>query len=359
MQRTAGKIRRSAGRCVCVAIVLLVIATKVTSYLHSSSASLLGRCATIASISDLTRGRSLYGGTPESYEVEWIDNERILLVAEGVSSTGFTLDTRRGTVAQIPQSLSNKLGSAWGRSRLRLRSQGALLLWMTSLIDTTELHSASLDGTVYSEVGRGSQFIPLVDWLPNNPRGWLEVVGTRSWESGNASLRYRIVCHFDTRREAALPLPDEMVGCSLVLDRKTRLHAYRSSIFGRSESLIRIMNADLSNHVVVRREIITLPFVCQCVALEWSPSGDQIAMLLVRTRPLGPIDFVRRIFRTPVSSRMVAAIWVSRADGSAMREVGNTEVQDVNELRNLRWTPDGKHLSFTYRDKILSALSPL
>ena len=37
------------------------------------------------------------------------------------------------------------------------------------------------------------------------------------------------------------------------------------------------------------------------------------------------------------------AIWISRRDGSEMREVGRYDGKTVSSIR---WMPDGKHLSF-------------
>ncbi len=80
-----------------------------------------------------------------------------------------------------------------------------------------------------------------------------------------------------------------------------------------------------------------------------SPQGDRLAWLIVREY-------------TPPGQRKqrMIGLWVSRLDGSGMQEIGHMDYQP-NDFghrgyepkkevpQHLRWTPDGKRLSFQYQ----------
>ena len=96
---------------------------------------------------------------------------------------------------------------------------------------------------------------------------------------------------------------------------------------------------------------ITLPSGAEYQAMAVSRQGDRIAWQLGFTdKPAVPRWLCRLLpfLKRPESRRI--SLWVSRLDGSGMREVGSTPVESdlpgppfVGELR---WLPSGKTLSF-------------
>jgi len=79
-----------------------------------------------------------------------------------------------------------------------------------------------------------------------------------------------------------------------------------------------------------------------------------------RTPPL--LAWLHRLFpRVSVTSVDTEEMWVSRADGGGMREIGHvliTPTDDYNSsgrLKKLQWLPDGKQISFLYHDTLYVA----
>jgi hypothetical protein len=88
-----------------------------------------------------------------------------------------------------------------------------------------------------------------------------------------------------------------------------------------------------------------------------SPKGDRLAWLLYSRREIPPFRrFMNRFFsgsRSPISSHV--AISVSGIDGSNFRTIGGIDEQTTNPNAFpllLRWTPDGRRLSFVYKDAV-------
>jgi hypothetical protein len=88
-----------------------------------------------------------------------------------------------------------------------------------------------------------------------------------------------------------------------------------------------------------------------------SPKGDRLAWLLYSRRETPPFRrFMNRFFsgsRSPISSHVT--ISVSGIDGSNFRTIGGIDEQTTNPNAFpllLRWTPDGRRLSFIYKDAV-------
>lgn len=97
-----------------------------------------------------------------------------------------------------------------------------------------------------------------------------------------------------------------------------------------------------------------------------SPQGDRIfwgALCGAKASPL-----VARIHRwlkfVPAGDSVIERGWVSRLDGSGMKEIGfyalpaaalsPSSSAQVAWINNPKWTPDGKRISFVYRDRIMT-----
>jgi hypothetical protein len=106
----------------------------------------------------------------------------------------------------------------------------------------------------------------------------------------------------------------------------------------------------------IQEHTIDLPRAAEGVLPYFSPSGDRIAWVFDyrRTAPWGA--WFRRFLPFAPDSRQEESLWVSRADGTQMREIGYVEIMRTDgedeyddDIGSVEWTPDGKHLGFLYR----------
>jgi hypothetical protein len=79
-----------------------------------------------------------------------------------------------------------------------------------------------------------------------------------------------------------------------------------------------------------------------------APRGDRLAYLLTRTQTPPQSPLLRRLWQWfGKGVRQERSIWVSDLEGHHMREIGYSIVRPGAPIPDdLRWTPDGKQLSF-------------
>lgn len=98
---------------------------------------------------------------------------------------------------------------------------------------------------------------------------------------------------------------------------------------------------------------VPLPASARIVEAEPSPDGGHMAYLTASSLKAPLKSLLQSLFpsldRTPHPRQ---TLWIARADGSGLREVG---VEDTARIAGLQWTPDGKRLSF-FADDILRLL---
>jgi hypothetical protein len=99
----------------------------------------------------------------------------------------------------------------------------------------------------------------------------------------------------------------------------------------------------------------------QLLDLEVSPDGERLSWVLWRHKTVPWQALVQRFIpRVQVSSQERWEIWVSGVDGSNMRQIGyedlpgpeNNKALSIPTLPTLQWLPDGKQLSFIYKDVV-------
>ena len=82
-----------------------------------------------------------------------------------------------------------------------------------------------------------------------------------------------------------------------------------------------------------------------------SPQGDRLAWLVESDyTPPGSV-WLRRVWVfLGQRKRPLVGLWISRVDGSHMQEIGHLNYKPGEEIpQDIRWTPDGKRLSFLYK----------
>ncbi len=119
--------------------------------------------------------------------------------------------------------------------------------------------------------------------------------------------------------------------------------------------------------------VLTPPGKRGIVHVEFTAKGDRVGLKLAEHfEDNGLFSYLRALLHLPISSPGASrqSLWVSRVDGSDMREVGAAPDQRIpmsgsgpidedgehlrgpSSPRQLRWLPDGKHLSFSYKDDL-------
>ena len=87
-----------------------------------------------------------------------------------------------------------------------------------------------------------------------------------------------------------------------------------------------------------------------------NPSGDRLVWEFTGEESPLLYNALQRIYGIfGVHSKQFASLWTSKTDGSAMREVGRLHLTSVEvKPHALHWTPDGRNISFLYKEKLYS-----
>ncbi|HZT40651.1 MAG TPA: hypothetical protein VFA07_00610 [Chthonomonadaceae bacterium] len=82
-----------------------------------------------------------------------------------------------------------------------------------------------------------------------------------------------------------------------------------------------------------------------------SPQGDRLAWVLTLENAHPEPAWLQRLWALfGQRQRKTFGLWVSHLDGSQLREIGHINYQPDDEVpQDIRWTPDGKRLSFLYK----------
>lgn len=104
---------------------------------------------------------------------------------------------------------------------------------------------------------------------------------------------------------------------------------------------------------------VKLPANSQIMSVTVSPQ-QQCVLYQLRTVQIDPLlmHLHRFITKIPVKPVVTEALWISRADGRGMREIGHVpsslsaEDNDEYQLEWLQWLPSGRQVSFVYHGKL-------
>ena len=122
-------------------------------------------------------------------------------------------------------------------------------------------------------------------------------------------------------------------------------------IFGDS-SVIDVISPASAN-VTPRSVSIEFPPDTMPFAGWISPDGNRLVWTLLRAYSTPPIfDGIFRLLG--MRDRVTEELWTSQLNGQGMHEVGfiDCNENDHSYSDSIRWTPDGKKLSFIYKDEL-------
>jgi hypothetical protein len=107
---------------------------------------------------------------------------------------------------------------------------------------------------------------------------------------------------------------------------------------------------------------LALPSETRIVEVVLSPQGDRLAWLLYAVRHPWPAWLPQRFPWLHADLQHSMGVWVSNLDGSAMHEIGEVilekggtkQTPPPQEPMILRWLPDGKRISFFYKEGLFT-----
>jgi hypothetical protein len=173
-----------------------------------------------------------------------------------------------------------------------------------------------------------------MDWLPD---GETFVLMTRT----DAYL-YRVRSPGSVQKKAIAPLPD-MSWESFTRPDGT-IVVQTSSSYQTTDRVLFHMRQITSDPPRAWTEDVRLPFRCRVLRVEGDDAGRRLLWYLVfeekppRARFLAPL-----LRRLGLSAHSRTGIWVSRMDGSEMREVGHV---DDDLLGSVGWLPGGQYIQY-------------
>ncbi len=128
-------------------------------------------------------------------------------------------------------------------------------------------------------------------------------------------------------------------------------------------SPIFVYDIDLRSRPVNIRQIrLPLPRA-EIEEIALSPDGGTIAWKFFFREPYSRPNLLQRLLAylhhqnmttpSPYSATGKVALWISRADGSDLHEIGHiNQASELIDLAMITWLPDGKSLSFIYQDAL-------
>jgi hypothetical protein len=309
---------------------------------------------------------SASGGRLHNYT--WIDNHTYLTTSGSYPETQLLkVDTRSGTEsvcanfslppammrfrirpAGIPASVPGTL-SPWLHAGV-VSPDGAKALWNSTdgwqLVDFTTGKARSLGTGTASNVPNPRNPAPMENatWMPNS-RDWVSVV----WYFNKPSTLTirdssgRILSTGPVGRTSGMPYVLGVLPGDVVL-----LHDFQ-----------RVYTVDTRHGFATRFRDETFPddgWFVQDAAL--SPDRRRIVWSCEKRTdwPRIPGPLGRIAPSSPVT--LVSAIFTSDSDGGNLREVGRysrmqtSRILDSEHIYDVAWLPDGRHISFNYRDRL-------
>jgi len=215
-----------------------------------------------------------------------------------------------------------------------------ILVQVSSRFNTTYVAS-TLDGS--QKVTRSSPIgLNQCMWMRNG-QGWFELmVQTTNW-----AVRLHRLDSLEFKQVSVdLPASSTYYWLRGVAANGSLL-AFKSEP-GVSSRIVDLVQIDLStNPARLMRVSVALPRKASLLELFVSPDGERLGWHLVFKRSrLSEPRLSRKFPFVDFETDSNDALWVSKIDGSQMREVGH--VNPYSKVSTVGWTPDGQHFSFVY-----------
>lgn len=292
----------------------------------------------------------LYRATPVVDTQRWLqqyggyfwESDRSILSFRSAGRGGvqaFRVNVATGSSRPLMTLNRTLRGSASATSLWRLSPDGKWLIWQNLQAPRARWTASTLDG------------LQRVTWPISNPTGgplwladnrrWVEFVSHR--QAGVQPLLHSL----DGKTVRGTPITGPF-NWPMGVNAQERV----ISLDFRQGAALTISEYGLMQGAVpARRFTAKLPngMLSESEA-ELSPQGDRLAYIL-RTANVSPLQRLLAWLLPPADSRATYrdTLWVSRADGSEMRKLGEEAGSTVS---GLMWMPNGRRISFFCQDRL-------
>lgn len=320
-----------------------------------------------------------FGSAPYDHTYFWLSPSQLLLMTwkfshlEPVAFSAVQLDTIRGTRHALPWLVKRLTQYGGTPCDFSLSPDGKWLLWYNS--ETMDgfgtAVAVTLDGkrSLDWDCNRSTALY----WIDN--RHWIgdrrtHLADTPGYDgdAGAYGPEYRrlIVRNVAAPKEAVhLRERSPAMKNLLAQTHAFNLPWYDSKYNDESANLTSldvITYTSRLEHRAVRTQNIPLPYPSQIGAAEVAPQGDRL-FLYLKTDAISPLKvWLHRWLPAYKASRQTTReLWECRRDGSDRHLIGSVLAppKDANDegISDVRWLPDGKHLSFVYEGRLYMVLA--
>jgi len=318
-----------------------------------------------------TTGWSEFSITTAEYH--WISPDEVLYFRNGTDGT----DIERLNVRTHVRSPMTGLTRAFNEQRAYIAGVSVSpdyrrLLWASERDKKPTYVTALLDGTRRTEwtrkkVGRHSVLDPYAwstatwtsggkevaeCWLEPGAAGPADPFAHIVLRGVDGNSAPRTLAHFRWRKTMFAPMPDDLDSATLFAEDHSIQLQNRAT-----DDVVRYIVKLGAGKPSVSHQTIHLPKYANFANLILSPKADRIAWELgspydPTSRGMSDSHGELRPQRVPLG------IWISRPDGSGLHELGHLPIDRKNamtqhqEFGQIKWTPDGRSLSFIYQRKL-------
>jgi hypothetical protein len=196
-----------------------------------------------------------------------------------------------------------------------------------------------------------------IGWLADSQH-WVEC-NVEDTQGNCSSLRLHNLKRPDATYVIPVAPPSQLSLGSCLIRQNNHFFTWRWLQSIGNHPSIQITESSLDNKVApVKHYLINLPRDAKITgndAVVFSPDGDRIAWQFQFSHTTIFASLLQSLLGLHSEPYTTAELWVSKLDGSDMHQIGYQRVDSYSTLDDdspfgVAWLPDGKHLSFVYRN---------
>lgn len=292
----------------------------------------------------------------------WSSPEKVVLLMPtpaGENQAFVQRDTRTGqqTLGTFEGSVQNALGWRASPDGQRLVYAADSASFYVVGMGETERAQRSFDVSDYNSYDSQNTQKSAAVWLPDSRR-WL------GWTPQQTKTPLRLFS-VDAPLNAAVAVTAPK-GMTALLGVTPDLLAVQVNVSTSNTGKAALATFGIyPNRAPVKSLSLSLPISAEVKEVELSQQGDRLAWLFLNSRRSPLVTMLVRLMpslapKFPPTAGL--SLWVSRRDGTEMQEVGFEQTALQGKNNNIpfevRWNPDGKHLSFRMNQALYSVPAP-
>jgi hypothetical protein len=250
-------------------------------------------------------------------------------------------------------------------TELQLSPDRKRLLWCSPYYEDADggeydyILVASLDGSALHEWPLGVVSFANYDWMPDSQR-WFVLRADTTSKIYRSLITYAVQAPYRKQTiQLVQPMQAPYQGWAYVTPTQHLILLDEGDFSTSPSTNVHISDTDLesSGAKTCQFTIHLPPNTVGVDGAEISPQGDRIAWLLDCEHVSWFSALLHRLHASfQVTTQPTEEIWVSHLDGSQMHEIGHIPARPREqygvEIEGLHWLPDGKKLSFLYKDAL-------